>query len=108
MRANEVVFQELTSPVAILNKGIQKASSFRIEIFELCSVCGARFGIGYLGAAMGMYWLMSERTTPTMISRRTIWISGIRVIPRVLIPYRLRGARLKKRERKMNASPALF
>lgn len=51
MPAKEAVFQELTSPVAILDKDIQKAISFRIEIFELCSLCGARFGIGYLGAA---------------------------------------------------------
>jgi hypothetical protein len=51
MPAKEAVSQDLTSPVAILDKDIQKASSFRIEIFELCSLCGARFGIGYLGAA---------------------------------------------------------
>ena len=39
------------NPVAILDKEIRKAGSFRIQIFELCSLCGARFGIGYLGAA---------------------------------------------------------
>jgi len=36
--------------VAIHDKELLKASSFRIEIFELCSLCGARFGIGYFGA----------------------------------------------------------
>ncbi len=39
------------NPVAILDKEILKADSFRIEIFELCSLCGARFGIGYFGAS---------------------------------------------------------
>ena len=37
--------------VAIHEKELLKASSFRIEIFELCSLCGARFGIGYFGAS---------------------------------------------------------
>lgn len=37
------------SPIAILDKELLNASSFRIEIFELCSLCGARFGIGYFG-----------------------------------------------------------
>jgi hypothetical protein len=40
-----------TNPVAILDKEIRKASSFRIEIFELCSLCGARFGIGHFGVS---------------------------------------------------------
>ena len=35
--------------VAIHDKELVKANSFRIEIFELCSLCGARFGIGYFG-----------------------------------------------------------
>jgi hypothetical protein len=39
----------LMSPVAILDKEILKDGSFRIETFELCSLCGARFGIGFLG-----------------------------------------------------------
>lgn len=42
---------DLTNPVAILDKEIRKTSSFRIEIFELCSLCGARFGIGYFGSS---------------------------------------------------------
>jgi hypothetical protein len=39
-----------TNPIAILDKELLKTSSFRIEIFELCTLCGARFGIGYFGA----------------------------------------------------------
>jgi hypothetical protein len=37
--------------VAIHDKELRKANSFRIEIFELCSFCGARFGIGYFGGS---------------------------------------------------------
>ena len=37
--------------VAIHDKELFKANSFRIEIFELCSLCGARFGIGYFGGS---------------------------------------------------------
>ena len=37
------------TPVAILDKELRKTDSFRIEIFELCTLCGARFGIGYFG-----------------------------------------------------------
>lgn len=42
--------QDVINPVAILDKEILKSASFRIEIFELCTLCGARFGIGYFGA----------------------------------------------------------
>jgi hypothetical protein len=41
----------LINPVAILDKEILKTSSFRIEIFELCTQCGARFAIGYFGSS---------------------------------------------------------
>jgi hypothetical protein len=37
--------------VAIFDKDLLKINSFRIEIFELCTLCGARFGIGYFGAS---------------------------------------------------------
>ncbi len=40
----------LMSPVAILDRDIRNTQSFQIGIFELCSLCGACFGIGYLGA----------------------------------------------------------
>jgi hypothetical protein len=39
-----------TMPVAILDKELFKTRSFQIEITELCTVCGARFGIGHFGA----------------------------------------------------------
>lgn len=39
------------TPVAILDKELRKTDSFHIEIFELCSLCGARFGIGFFGRA---------------------------------------------------------
>ncbi len=49
MLAKQQCTHVLTSPVAILDKEIRAAGSFRTEIFELCSLCGARFGIGYFG-----------------------------------------------------------
>lgn len=39
------------SPVAILDKEIVGAASFQTKRFELCTLCGARFGIGYFGAS---------------------------------------------------------
>lgn len=41
----------LCTPVAILDKELRKTDSFHLEIFELCSICGARFGIGFFGGA---------------------------------------------------------
>ena len=38
---------DVSSPVAILDKEIEKYPSYTIETFELCDCCGARFGIGY-------------------------------------------------------------
>jgi hypothetical protein len=42
---------DLLNPVAIHDKELRNAASFRIEIFELCTLCGAKFGIGYFGAS---------------------------------------------------------
>jgi hypothetical protein len=39
------------NPIALRDKELPNANSFQIEIFELCSLCGARFGIGYFGAS---------------------------------------------------------
>jgi hypothetical protein len=39
----------LLSAIAIYDKELLKNSSFQIETFELCTVCGARFGIGHFG-----------------------------------------------------------
>jgi hypothetical protein len=49
MLMKDQITNDLISPVAILDKEIRKTSSFRIEIFEVCTLCGARFGIGYFG-----------------------------------------------------------
>jgi len=49
MLANSQSTKVPANVVAIHDKELCEADSFRIEIFELCSLCGARFGIGYLG-----------------------------------------------------------
>ena len=49
MPSKDLTANVLLTPVAILDKEIRKAGSFRIEKFELCSLCGARFGIGFFG-----------------------------------------------------------
>ena len=46
------ITNEIHSPVAIFDKELLGATSFRLQTFELCTVCGARFGIGYHGACM--------------------------------------------------------
>ena len=43
-----------TNPVAILDKELLNVVCFRTEIYELCTECGARFGIGYFGASKEM------------------------------------------------------
>lgn len=50
MLAKDPTANDPANSVAVLDKELVKTSSFRIEIFELCSMCGARFGIGYFGA----------------------------------------------------------
>ena len=45
---NEVA-HEVHSPVAISDKELSTATSFTLQTFELCTMCGARFGIGYHG-----------------------------------------------------------
>ncbi|MFI5070738.1 MAG: hypothetical protein ACHP8A_07595 [Terriglobales bacterium] len=51
MLANSQSTKVPLNVVAIHDKELFKANSFRIEIFELCSLCGARFGIGYFGGS---------------------------------------------------------
>ena len=51
MHVKDQSANDMVNPVAILDKEILKTSSFRIEIFELCTLCGARFGIGYFGSS---------------------------------------------------------
>lgn len=50
----------LSAPVAILDKDLQKVDSFHIQTFELCSFCGARFGIGSFGASSEDRWHTEE------------------------------------------------
>ncbi len=38
------------NPVAIFEKELGSATAFTLHTFELCTMCGARFGIGYHGA----------------------------------------------------------
>jgi hypothetical protein len=38
------------NPVAIFDKELLSATAFTLYTFELCTMCGARFGIGYHGA----------------------------------------------------------
>jgi hypothetical protein len=51
MLVNDRRPNDLINPVAILDKELLRANSFRTEIFELCTLCGARFGIGYFGTS---------------------------------------------------------
>jgi len=50
MPAKADLATETNIPVAIFDKELLSATSFRLQTFELCTVCGARFGIGYHGA----------------------------------------------------------
>ena len=49
MLAKRNITNDLHSPVAIFDKEMQRATSFTVQTFELCTRCGARFGIGYHG-----------------------------------------------------------
>ena len=46
------IVHDIHFPVAILDKELQSATSFRLQTFELCTVCGARFGIGFHGECL--------------------------------------------------------
>ena len=41
---------EIHNPVAIFDKELLSDTTFNPQAFELCTICGARFGIGYHGA----------------------------------------------------------
>ncbi|HET6143909.1 MAG TPA: hypothetical protein VFE02_10390 [Candidatus Acidoferrales bacterium] len=49
MLANQSNTNALANPIAIYEKDLRKNTSFQLETFELCTMCGARFGIGYFG-----------------------------------------------------------
>jgi hypothetical protein len=44
------ITNEIHNPVAIFDKELLSVTSFTLQTFELCTMCGARFGIGYHGA----------------------------------------------------------
>jgi hypothetical protein len=48
MTATPAVAKDFEHPVAIREKDLLTLSSFRLEAHELCTMCGERFGIGYL------------------------------------------------------------
>jgi hypothetical protein len=49
MLAKSAVTNGILNPVAIADKELLNEASFTIQAFELCTICGARFGIGYHG-----------------------------------------------------------
>jgi hypothetical protein len=48
MIATPAVAKGFEYPVAIREKDLLTVPSFRLEAHELCTMCGERFGIGYL------------------------------------------------------------
>jgi len=55
------VTTEISSPVAILDKELLNTTSFTIQAFEVCTMCGTRFAIGYHGEC-GIDLRMTEGT----------------------------------------------
>lgn len=49
MLAKDCRSNELDNPVAILDNELRIPGPFQTAIFELCTVCGAKFRIGYFG-----------------------------------------------------------
>ena len=52
MLAKSEIGNEFHNPVAIADKELRSATSFTLQAYELCTICGARFGIGYHGACL--------------------------------------------------------
>jgi hypothetical protein len=52
MPAKSDVVNEIHNRVAIADKELRSATSFTLQAYELCTLCGARFGIGYHGACL--------------------------------------------------------
>ncbi len=50
MPAKSNLTNDKHNPVAIFEKELGSATAFTLHTFELCTMCGARFGIGYHGA----------------------------------------------------------
>jgi hypothetical protein len=49
MLAKDAIVNQMHYPVAIFDKDLLSDKSFTVQTFELCTMCGARFGIGYHG-----------------------------------------------------------
>jgi hypothetical protein len=49
MLARNTLKHEILYPIAISDKELCHDPSFTLRTFELCTMCGARFGIGYHG-----------------------------------------------------------
>jgi hypothetical protein len=49
MLAKGNISNDVHTPVAIFDKELLSVTSFTVQTFELCTMCGARFGIGYHG-----------------------------------------------------------
>ena len=50
MLAKNTVTDEILNPMAISDKELLGAAPFTIRTFEMCTICGARFGIGFHSA----------------------------------------------------------
>jgi hypothetical protein len=48
MIASPAAAKDFEYPVAIREKDLLTVPSFRLEAHELCTMCGERFGIGYM------------------------------------------------------------
>jgi hypothetical protein len=48
MIATLAIAKDIDYPVAIREKDLLTVPSFRLEAHEMCTMCGERFGIGYL------------------------------------------------------------
>lgn len=74
MSAIPMISKDFDYPIAIREKDLLNVPSFRLEAHELCTICGERFGIGYLRTSrneMEMVWEAAElpRKLTEMLAR---------------------------------------
>jgi hypothetical protein len=74
MSAIPTISKDFDYPIAIREKDLLNVPSFRLEAHELCTICGERFGIGYLRTSrneMEMAWEAAElpRKLTEMLAR---------------------------------------
>ena len=53
MLTKQVLASVGITPIAIADKELSGAESFTIRTFEICTICGARYWIGYFGTSSG-------------------------------------------------------